>query len=984
MPGSNRGTATYSITGDAGSSSVQVDQTAGATSGQLKVLSWAHHFAPGATARVKLTPPVGQTASADSVQLTEYSKQTREPDQRDAWHSFAVGSLVQKWVDGGTNNGFLLKGTDDSTTGPNGGVFYNASEDVYGGETAYRPNLVVTYGEPGVALNPPAAVHASGPELSWSKYVDPTPDEEDNLVEYQIFRGCKALPGGDCASPVGDHFVPGDSRFELVGTVASDVRRWTDESATPSTPTADAVYGYWVVARTVDDTHNGRDGRASSNAQVVKIPREGRIVRAFTGDIADTTLSSSQSTTVLGKPDGHDWLQVGNGHSTYGQERAVLKFDLADADSGIKPGLKVTDARLELSESTGVGSGTPTFDLHALTKPFVEAEASWAKANATTNWASPGGDHESAVLGSVTATNTPKRLTFTSTALAGKVQSWVADSSVNHGFLLKAGSTASQYLNIVSSESSDTLFRPRLVVEHLAKDDAQTYEANEIPQRWVPGTTITTPVRVTNTSNQTWPSNLQLSYRWTLPDSSEDITTSGDRNFVALGKALAPGESVRLDLPIRTPINSDTRAKRQAYDLYLDLWGGDSWFSATNPPSSNTTEPTQGCAVVTKGLLCVDRYVEDPRSNQLGLEKFLSYTGEETGAGAQLLTNLYSGNAVWSYDAMSNPSIGPSAFVRLAYNSMDVSDSGAGYGVSVQPATLTRLGSRLSVPSGGSAANVMTFIDGDGTTHSYKIDEDTAAKTTYVRPPGIPLELARDKTAVTDKQWVFTRPDGTRFFFSQATGLQTEVRDSSGRALTFRYDTSDRLTSVVDSSSRTVLTLGYDAAGLAWIRDISGRALKFTYNSTHQLVKLEDGGGFDTSTQTFADPTKVKAFTLGYTDTSVNGNAKLNLVKDPRGASTTVEYFPSTEASFYKNWPKQYTDRRGNATTFAYSDPDSSAAWNGLATTGPIACSSVPISHPRRTRSSATPTAPKPKPAAATKDSSPRCRCPSAKASATS
>ena len=42
----------------------------------------------------------------------------------------------------------------------------------------------------------------------------------------------------------------------------------------------------------------------------------------------------------------------------------------------------------------------------------------------------------------------------------------------------------------------------------------------------------------------------------------------------------------------------------------------------------------------TAGLLCVDRYVEDLTSGPLGLEKFMSYTGEETGGGAY-------GNSAW-------------------------------------------------------------------------------------------------------------------------------------------------------------------------------------------------------------------------------------------------------------------------------------------------------------------------------------------------
>ncbi|MFK4091149.1 hypothetical protein ACI2LF_44000, partial [Kribbella sp. NPDC020789] len=139
-------------------------------------------------------------------------------------------------------------------------------------------------------------------------------------------------------------------------------------------------------------------------------------------------------------------------------------------------------------------------------------------------------------------------------------------------------------------------------------------------------------------------------------------------------------------------------------------------------------------------------------------------------------------------------------------------------------------------------------------------------------------------------------------------------------------------TTVVDASARNVLTLGYDTAGLVFIRDLSGRALKFSYNSSHQLTKLEDGGSFDPATKTFAAGALVKSFLFSYTDTSNNGNTRLNSVRDPRNAETRVQYYTSTENSSYAMWPKSYTDRRNNTTTFSYADPDGSAARDIVAT----------------------------------------------------
>jgi RHS repeat-associated protein len=923
------------------------DQTAGVVGGAQWYTLGTIHSRPGSTTQVKVTRQAGTTTTvpvADAMKWIKYSTATKQAGDRDGWHSYALGSYVQSWLANPASNfGVMLKAVDEApATAPAGGLYYSASEDTFGGETAARPNLTITYDEPGVTLNAPSTINASGAELTWSKYVDPTPADDDDLVEYQIFRGCRALPGNTCATPVGDYFsTTSPGAMELVGTVSPDVTSWTDTGATASAVTSTgavdpATYNYWVVARTVGDgTFNGK---AASNAQTVTMPREGRVLQSFSGDISDTTLSASLPTTNLSRPDGGStntryWVQVGNNHPTYGDERGVFSFDT----SSIKQGTKVTDARVELFSNYGSGSGRADFDLYGLNKSFVETEATWNQATSTINWTAPGGDYDPALLGSVRPDGNATRLTLTSAGLLTKLQSWVDNPGDNHGLLLRTrneapDATGQQLVSITNGESPDTLFRPRLWVEHLAKNQAETYQADEMPERFVPGTTITTPVTVTNTTNQTWPANLQLSYRWTEPGSSTDITVSGDRNFVALGTALAPGESKPVDLPIRTPINSDTGTKRLAYDLYMDLWTGTDWFSKTVPPSSNTTHPTQGCAVLTTGYLCVDRYVEDPTSSQLGLEKFLSYTGEETGGGAQLLTNLYSGNAVWSYDAMSNPSIGPSAFVRLAYNSMDGTDPGAGFGFSVQPATLTRLGSRLSVPSGGSTNNLMTFVDGDGTTQTYKLATQTASLLTYTRPAGVALDLTRDLTADTAHQWVFTRPDGTRFYFSQDTGRQTSVVDRNSNTMSFNYDGNGRLTSVTDASARNVLTLGYDTAGLVWIRDLSGRALKFNYNSSHQLTKLEDGGAFDPATATFGAGALVKSFLLGYSDTSNNSNTRLNSIKDPRNAETKVQYYTSTENSSYALWPKSYTDRRGNSTTFSYADPDGSAAKDLVAT----------------------------------------------------
>ena len=119
------------------------------------------------------------------------------------------------------------------------------------------------------------------------------------------------------------------------------------------------------------------------------------------------------------------------------------------------------------------------------------------------------------------------------------------------------------------------------------------------------------------------------------------------------------GGTVDVTAQVKTPPSSTEGNKRTDYVLQWQL---------------RTRSPASGCRETTPiKALPQNVAVEEPTSDQLGLEKFYSYAGKNTGAGGALMNNLYAGNTVWSYNAFSNPSRGLSTFVRLAYNSLDTS-----------------------------------------------------------------------------------------------------------------------------------------------------------------------------------------------------------------------------------------------------------------------------------------------------------------------
>ncbi|MHA4820490.1 hypothetical protein ACXZ65_39785, partial [Streptomyces aculeolatus] len=151
------------------------------------------------------------------------------------------------------------------------------------------------------------------------------------------------------------------------------------------------------------------------------------------------------------------------------------------------------------------------------------------------------------------------------------------------------------------------------------------------------------------------PGTWGLSYRWTLPDGSTPPGL-GQPVVTGLPASIPPGTEKTVTAQVKTPINSDSGNKRTDYQLTWDVYRGDvnRWLS-----------DQEGIPGLTQRVA-----VEDPTSDQLGLEKFYSYTGTPTGAGSTVMNNTAAGNAVWSYDAFTNPGRGLNTFFRVAYNSL--------------------------------------------------------------------------------------------------------------------------------------------------------------------------------------------------------------------------------------------------------------------------------------------------------------------------
>jgi len=926
---SNASTAApFTVTGSGGSQAYTVNQQSG--TGAVWSVLGQQPFAAGTAGKVVLGDgPASSTTRviADAVRFRLWGAAVVNPSvAANTWNSFPARNIVQSWVNGTSPNyGFVVKSSTESTLNQ-GGPRYEASRFAYKGEVATYPQLVITYGRPSVTLNQITTIHATGADLSWSGYTDPTPGTNpgDDLAEYQVHRS------------VFQAFTPTAST--LIAPVAGGTTTYSDTSEVPTPASSSQPFGnafyYMVAVKT-------QDGQVIPGpVEVVRLPKAGYTQKIINASGA-TTLSKAQPTTAEQHLTGQPWLAVGDDSTTYGVTRTVVNYP-SMSSAGIPVTATVTDAELKLWGWFNDANGSATFNAHALTQNFDPATATWNNASSGTPWTTAGGAFSATVTGTVSGlTNDPNRELWPVTPA---VQGWVNTPSSEHGLLVKESaesSTSPQEQELfLDTSAAEPALRPELVVTYLDTTPDDTYYVPSLPTHLTSATSYTVPVTVTNTTGTTLSAtNWVLSNHWTLPDGT-DVSNSSNQVQTALPADLAPGDTVTVpNAQLTTPDTSSSGNIRTAYSIGWDLFNKTTgtWLSGTNsglPAIAPLNQPAS---------------VAQPGSNLLGLEKYYQYTGVNTGSGTALLNNADNGNTVWSYNPFSNPSRGFATFVRLAYNSMDTSDSSMGFGWSLQTSTLMRLGTPLDFHPNPTPTTV-TLTDGDGTSHWFTWNSTTSQ---WQSPPGLHYFLQQagqctpDSAGKTEnpRAWLLTRPDRTQFYFD-CQGYQTAVVDRNGNEADFTYTERNSankplkfLDYITDPTGRQTLTLSYynkgdnysfiDSNGnvasgtnltnpkiideVKSITDISGRTITFLYTTQGLMAQMTDGDGSPLT----------KTFKFGYDMTQGNKNVKLVSVTDPRIHTTNLAYYTAPQDPKFKWSLNTITDRRTFTVGFAYTQPAS-------------------------------------------------------------
>jgi hypothetical protein len=406
----------------------------------------------------------------------------------------------------------------------------------------------------------------------------------------------------------------------------------------------------------------------------------------------------------------------------------------------------VVDAQLRMY-NTYLDPGTDTdeyVDVYRLTKGLTETKATWNTFDGTTAWTTPGGDYDTTWKAGFNGfTNDPEWECHQPGEGLGHhphQQLRPADAAARRGQPDRARDAA-----LLRGRGPDDA---TLEVTYLEQTAESTYYAASTPQLTTPNATYTVLVTVSNPTLAAWnTTDCELSYDWKRPDGLEDATDDSFELKTPLPKNIPAGGTVDITAQVKTPPSSTDGNERTDYVLQWDL------RRKLDGKRVVGEQPDQAAAAE-RGGGGVDLRPARPG-------EVLLLRGEEHRRRWHLMNNLYAGNTVWSYNAISNPSRGLSTFVRMSYNSLDTSDSVAGFGWSLQASSMMRLGTPLDFHPNPNPTKV-TLTDGDGTSHWFTWD---AATSDWKSPKGVHLYL--QKSSPVDckpntqqrRAWVLTKPD---------------------------------------------------------------------------------------------------------------------------------------------------------------------------------------------------------------------------------
>ncbi|HEY4082292.1 MAG TPA: LysM peptidoglycan-binding domain-containing protein [Burkholderiaceae bacterium] len=276
--------------------------------------------------------------------------------------------------------------------------------------------------------------------------------------------------------------------------------------------------------------------------------------------------------------------------------------------------------------------------------------------------------------------------------------------------------------------------------------------------------------------------------------------------------------------------------------------------------------------------------------------------------GEQAYVNVATGNLVLQDVDARLMGTGPDAVALRTYNSQGLQndDNGDNWAPGVYSQQVQLSGAPYT------AGSTLTRTDADGATAIYTWDGDRGL---YVSTDG---SGAYDTLAYSPYACAWTDGDTGVVELYDATGRLIERTDVQSNTLSYWYNTSGLLSSMLDNNGET---LYYDYTGnqLTGLRTVTAdgstlSAISYSYDTSGRLSRV-------TVDLTPADKTDAKVFTTDYTYGTVNSVSVLASIKQSDGTGLSFTYAnvvdPQTGGS--RCVVSSITDGLGQVTTFTYS-----------------------------------------------------------------
>jgi RHS repeat-associated protein len=645
---------------------------------------------------------------------------------------------------------------------------------------------------------------------------------------------------------------------------------WVHPSVTPTSPIASA-WGKGTFAWTYSDNGSGL-GQARYWVQAATSS-------AFTTIVADSTASSGSNTSwTYSPPTGlvtgttYYWhVSVGDGHSWSGFSAAqTWKFD------GVNPAFVSTTITGAVTDANPnyyfLGNGTATVKLRGsdansgIKLGYQRLYNASDEDRVSHDWSVGGtncSEYDTSTLVDVTGCSETynsggqREVQFTTvgknvsssqdlyyyfTDYAGNTLGWtdtgknlIFDATAPTGAITSpaANATVSGSVTIVGT-ASDTNFTQYIL----------DYGSGASPTSWTSIGTYTT--QVTNATLGTWNAGSLATGTWTVRLRVYDKARVSS-GYTTVTRTVTVDNTLPTAI-VSAPVGSDlldgtyrilgTASAATNFANYTLTYGvscaPSTWLDiGTNPRTSQVTNAQLGTWDTT-GLsgtydlkLTVSRTGGQTSSASvcvtvgagLGRQRQHSFETWDLGAGDELAVNVATGNPVLSHPLVSLPYRGGSLDLAATYNGQDATNIGLGPGwqLSVQR--------RLILNANGS----VTFVDADGSRHTFTNPVTNGTVTTYSRPATLYATLVKDTSQADEFTLTYRDLSLDRFDIAGSVARLTRSQDRHANGITFVYNGS---------------------ADLASATDPAGRVVTFTWNtgtSPHTLTSITDWAYIDAS-----------------------------------------------------------------------------------------------------------------------------------------